>query len=275
MSLRVALVQTDIAWHDRAANLARAEAQVRAAVAQGAGLVVFPEMFACGFTMDDFQAEPEGGPTEAWALATAQAHDVCVIVGCPQLGAGGSTPRNAPGDREARASDARPRNIALLARPDGSVARYAKTHLFSFSDENQHYAAGVEVVTWEIGGVRVTPLICYDLRFPEPFRLAADDTHAFVVIASWPERRAMHWRTLLHARAIENQAWVLGVNRVGEGGGLHYRGDTSAIDPWGEVVGAVAHQPGLLVVDIDPEAVEAARAAFPPLRDRRSDLRRR
>lgn len=258
MTLRVALVQTDIAWHDRAANLTRAEMQVHAALAQGAQLVVFPEMFACGFTMDGTQAEPEGGPTQVWATATAQAHGICVLVGIPQRAAEASAPRN----------------IALLARPDGTVARYAKTHLFSFSDENQHYAAGDEVVTWDIAGVRVTPLLCYDLRFPEPFRLAADDTDAFVVIASWPERRAMHWQTLLRARAIENQAWVLGVNRIGEGGGLNYRGDTSAIDPWGEITATLAHQAGLVVVDLDPAGVRAARAAFPPLLDRRNDLRR-
>ena len=258
MSLRVALVQTDIAWHDRAANLTRAEAQVRAAVAQGAQLVVFPEMFACGFTMDEAHAESEGGPTEAWTTAMAQAHELHVIVGIPQRAAEASTPRN----------------VALLARPDGTVARYAKTHLFSFSDENQHYAAGDEVVTWDIAGARITPLLCYDLRFPEPFRLAADDTDAFIVIASWPERRAMHWQTLLRARAIENQAWVLGVNRIGAGGGLNYRGDTSAIDPWGEITATLAHQAGLVVVHVDPVGVRAARAAFPPLRDRRNDLRR-
>jgi len=255
--VRVALVQCDVAWQDRATNLVRAEGHLREAVARGARLVVFPEMFACGFTMDTACAEPEGGPTEAWACAMAATHDVHVVVGVPQRAVG----------------DDRPRNVALLAAPDGTVARYAKTHLFSFSDEHRHYAAGDTLVTWDVAGLRVAPRICYDLRFPEAFRPDASAVDAFLVIASWPERRAAHWRTLLRARAIENQAWVLGVNRVGEGDGLRYRGDTAAIDPWGEVHAEVAHEEAVLVVDVDPAGVAAARAAFPPLRDARSDLR--
>ena len=256
--MRVALVQCDIAWQDRAANLARGEAHVRGAVARGASLIVFPELFACGFTMDTSCAEPEGGPTEAWACRMAAAHGVHVVVGVPQR----------------RAGDASPRNVALLAAPDGTVSRYAKTHRFSFSDEHLHYAAGDVLVTWEVGGLRLAPLICYDLRFPEAFRPVARDVDAFLVIASWPERRAAHWRTLLRARAIENQAWVLGVNRVGEGDGLRYRGDSAAVDPWGEPHVEAAHAETVLVVDVDPATVARARETFPPLRDVRTDLRR-
>lgn len=262
-TLRVALGQVDITWHDRAGNLDRAETLVARAAAQGARLVVLPEMFAVGFTMDAAQADAHEGPTAAWARNVAARHDVTLLVGIPELPA-----ETVPGDA------ARPHNVALLVRPDGTTARYAKTHLFSFSAENDHYRPGDRVVTWDVEGVRITPLICYDLRFPEPFRLAADDTDLFVVIASWPERRAAHWRLLLRARAVENQAWVAGVNRVGTGDGLAYRGDSALVDPWGEVRIEAAMQEALLLVDLDTEVVRAARESFPPLRDRRADLRR-
>ncbi len=258
--LRIALAQADIAWHDRDDNLARAEAFVARAASQGARLVVLPEMFAVGFTMDGAQADPQDGPTTDWARTVAARHDMNLILGVPERMFG---------------DDAGcPQNVALLVRPDGTVARYAKTHLFSFSAENDHYRPGDRIVTWNVDGVRITPLICYDLRFPEPFRLAADDTDLFVVIASWPERRAAHWRLLLRARAVENQAWVAGGNRVGTGDGLAYRGDSALIDPWGEVRVEAAVREALLVAEVDADVVRTARESFPPLRDRRVDLRR-
>lgn len=259
--MKVALAQVDIAWQDRATNLRRAETFVREARTLGAELVVLPEMFACGFTMDTSCAEPVDGPTATWAARLATELDVNLVLGLPEQPA-------------TAAEDPPPHNVALLTRRDGTTARYAKTHLFSFSDEHRHYRAGDAVTVWEVGGLRICPLICYDLRFPEPFRLAAADVDAFLVIASWPERRAEHWRVLLRARAIEQQAWVLAVNRVGEGDGLRYRGDSAIIDPWGEVLVERAHVEGLLVADVDAERARSARQAFPPLRDRRTDLTR-
>lgn len=248
--MRVALIQMDLAWEDAAENHRRAERRLQEAAALGARLAILPEMFCSGFTMDTAKcAEPEGGPTETWLADVAEGLGMHVLAGIPEL----------PG----------PRNVAALASPDRSIRRYAKIHPFSFGDENRHYVPGESVVTWDVEGVRVTPFICYDLRFPEPFRAAAADTDAFVVIASWPERRAAHWRALLRARAIENQAWVLGVNRVGTGGGLGYRGDSAAIDVWGDAQVEAAVGEAVLVCDVDPAGVAEARRTFPPLRDRR------
>lgn len=253
--MRVALIQLDPAWEDAAANHVRAERRLREAAALGARLAVLPEMFNVGFTMDTSLAEPAEGPTETMLREAADGLGMWILAGIPET----------PG----------PRNMAVLVSPAGEVRRYAKIHPFSFGDETKHYAAGDRVVTWEVEGLRVTPFVCYDLRFPEPFRLAADDTDAYVVIANWPERRARHWRTLLRARAIEDQAFVLGVNRVGEGGGLAYAGNSAAVDPWGETLVEGAGQESVLVADIDPAAVTRARASFPPLRDRRPDAYRR
>jgi predicted amidohydrolase len=129
--------------------------------------------------------------------------------------------------------------------------------------------------TVEIAGLRVTPLICYDLRFPELFRAAAMTTDLFVVIANWPAHRGQAWRTLLAARAIDDQAWVLGVNRVGEVDGYPHSGDSSLIDPWGMVVATLADEPGIVAGEVAAGVVREARTRFRFLEDRRPDLYRR
>jgi predicted amidohydrolase len=120
----------------------------------------------------------------------------------------------------------------------------------------------------------VTPFICYDLRFPEPFRLAAGGTELFVVVANWPEARRDHWRTLLRARAIENLAYVAGVNRVGDGGKLHYSGDSALIDPWGETILEAGDSEAVLVGEVSASRVREARERFPVLADVRPEAYR-
>ena len=254
--MRVALIQLDLAWEDAAENHRRADRRLREAAALGARLAVLPELFSAGFSMNTAKvAEPEEGPTETFLREAAEGLGMWILGGVPSL----------PG----------PRNVAVLVSPEGAVQRYTKVHPFSFGDENQHYVAGDRVVTWQVEGLRITPFICYDLRFPEPFRLAADETDAYVVIANWPERRRLHWSTLVRARAIENQAFVLGVNRVGEGGGLSYSGQSVAVDPWGEALAEASKQECVLVTEVDPRVVSEARGAFPALRDLRPEAYRR
>ena len=121
----------------------------------------------------------------------------------------------------------------------------------------------------------MTPFVCYDLRFPEPFRLAAADTDLFAIVANWPDARREAWRTLLRARAIENLCFVAGVNRAGEGGGLRYAGDSAVISPWGDVLAEGGAEEAVLIADVDPETVRATRAKFPALEDRRPEAYRR
>lgn len=250
--MKVALIQLDIAWEDPAENHRRAERRIREAAALGATLVVLPEMFTCGFSMRAAElAEPEGGPTEQWMTEVASGMDVWILGGIPQQ------------------SSAGPRNRAVLVSPSGAIQRFTKLHPFSFADEPAHYAAGDELVTWNVEGLRVTPFICYDLRFPEIFRQQVDQTDLYVVIANWPERRRAHWQALLLARAIENQAFVAGVNRVGDGDGMHYSGDSALISPWGERLAGGAEQEGVFVAEVTAVAVADARERFPVLKDRR------
>ncbi len=255
--MRVALLQLDIAWEDRTENHARASRLLERAAREGAELAVLPEMFATGFSMDaERVAEPPGGATETWLKGMAGDLGLHLIAGVAETGS------------------PHPFNNALHVTPAGEVERFSKLHPFSFAREERSFGSGRSVVTWTVRGARVTPFVCYDLRFPEPFRLAAADTDAFVVIANWPDRRSEHWRTLLRARAVENLAFVLGVNRVGDGGGLHYAGQSAAISPWGETLLEAVEIETVLVVDIDPAAVAEARTTFPVLADRKPSYER-
>jgi len=248
----VAGLQIDIVWEDRQANFERIAPQIRAAAQAGAQLVVLPEMFACGFSLQAAFAEPPDGPSTQFLRDEARAHGIWLA---------GSIPERV-GDR--------PTNTLVLVAPDGIVHRYRKIHPFTFAGEHHHYAAGSEFVTVDVYGVRCTLFICYDLRFADEFWATALRTDCYLVVANWPDRRRMHWSTLLRARAIENQAYVVGINRVGQGGGLEYTGDSAIHDPWGETLASAAGQPTILLANIDPKVVTQARERFPVLPDRRS-----
>jgi predicted amidohydrolase len=259
--MKVAGLQVDLVWEDVAANHAALAPQIRAAAAQGAELIVLPEMFATGFSMNtNHVAEAAGGPSEVFLRELAQECGAALF--------GSVATRPAAGER--------PLNLGLVARPDGTVARYAKLHCFTFGGEQKHYAPGDDALTVEIGGCRVTPLICYDLRFPELFAALAHRTDLFVVIANWPRERRHAWSTLLQARAHECVCYVLGVNRVGRGGKLHYTGDSALWDPAGRLVQAGGEGvAGVVWGDVDPRRVASQRTIFPALGDRRPDVYRR
>ncbi len=256
--MRVAGLQYDMAWEDPAASFARLRPWIAAAAAQHARMVVLPEMFACGFSMaTDRIAEPPGGPSEQFLREQAAAHGMWLA---------GSVPERV--DDPGGDGDRRPFNTLLLAGPDGTVHRYRKRKPFTYGGEAEHYAAGDEDLTVEIEGVRFTFFICYDLRFADLFWDRALQTDVYVVMASWPETRRNHWRALLRARAIENQAFVVGVNRVGMGGRLAYVGDSCILDPMGETIVSAAGQEGLLVADLRADVVRKTREALPFLPDR-------
>jgi omega-amidase len=256
--VRVALLQMDLAWEDVAENHRRAARLLAEAKRGGASLAVLPEMFSTGFSMDAARiAQPAGGESETFLRDQARELGLWILASVPERG------------------EPTPRNMALLVSPEGAVVKYAKIHPFSFAGEDKVYTAGDRVVTAEVEGVRVTPLVCYDLRFPEPFRTAAAETDLFVVVANWPGERREHWRTLLKARAIENQAYVVGVNRAGEGNGLRYAGDSAAIAPLGETLAEADAREQVLFADVDPGVVKKLRARFPALSDRRPSAYRR
>ena len=254
--LSVAGLQIDIVWEDPAATTAAIAPRIAAAVAAGARLIVLPEMFATGFSMRAEALAAHHDAIAAFCTTAARSHGVWLLAGIVE-----PSPRG------------RPRNAAVLFGPDGAeVGRYHKVHPFTFGGEDAHYDGGAALPTFEIEGVRVTPLVCYDLRFVELFRLAAAETDLFCVIANWSEARAAHWQALLLARAIECQAYVLGVNRVGEGGGLRYRGDSALYGPFGEQLAAAAYLPATVAGIVDAANVADLRTKTSFLRDRRLDV---
>ncbi len=254
----VAGIQFEIAWEDPRENFRRVAPLAQRAAALGAEILALPEMFATGFTMRSEEMAAHANTIHEFMAELARRHGLWVIGGYAE-----------PGEQ-------RPANACSIIAPDGhEVLHYRKIHPFSLAHEPDHYEAGQGLHTVEIHGVRVTPLVCYDLRFPELFRAAAMATDLFVVIANWPAHRGHAWRTLLSARAIDDQAWVLGVNRVGEVNGYPHSGDTSLVDPWGKVVATLADEPGVVTGEVDASVVREARRKFRFLDDRRPDLYRR
>ena len=255
--MRVACCQFDIAWEDKPANYRRVEAMVRDARLDAETLLLLPEMFATGFTMSAGQvAEAPEGPTARFLADLATRHRLYVLAGVVVA------PAEAGG---------RPRNEALLFNPDGRrVGRYAKAHLFNYAGEGDHYAAGGGPVVVELAGLRLQPAVCYDLRFPELFRDAPGPAPELIaVIANWPAPRESHWLALLRARAIENQAYVAGVNRCGRDPKVEYSGRSQIIDPRGEVVADGSAGEAVIRADLDLGRLKEYRTSFPALQDRR------
>lgn len=254
--MKLAALQSDIVWEQPRANFARLTPRIAAAAEGGAQLIVLPEMFACGFSMQTTRVtEDDDGPTATFLGQQARTHQVWICGTLPE--------------RARRGGDPRPSNTLVLAAPDGRSWRYRKLHPFTFGGEDQHYAAGHDELTVEIHGVRCSFFICYDLRFANEFWAIARTTDLYIVPANWPAPRREHWITLLAARAIENQAYVCGLNRVGEGAGLHYAGDSRVVGPDGALIAAAGSDEATLWADVSAAEVAACRAAFPTFQDRR------
>ena len=250
----VAGIQHDVVWEDPPANFARLSPMIAEAADRGAHLVVLTEMYATGFSMKtDRIAEPHDGPSVRFLAERAQAHGVWVCASVPELSGDNSLPANQ----------------LVLAAPDGTAHRYAKIHPFSYGREHEHYSPGHDFLQVDVEGVRCSFFVCYDLRFADEFWALALDTDCYVVPANWPAPRREHWTTLLQARAIENQAYVVGVNRVGTGGRLDYAGDSLIVDPFGLTIADGGDRETIISADVDPARVRAVRAEFPFLLDRR------
>jgi len=252
--VKLALVQHDIVWEDPQANFARLAPMIARAADAGARLVVLAEMCTTGFSMAvDRIAEAPDGPSASFLAEQATTHGTWVCGSAPIRPAGAD----------------RPFNRFLLAAPDGVVRHYDKVHPFSYGREHDRYAAGDELITIPVEDLRISPFVCYDLRFADDLWSVAAETDCYVVVANWPAARRDHWCTLLRARAIENQAYVAGVNRVGSGGGLAYCGDSVLVDPFGELVGQAGDGETVLVVEASAERVAEVRSTYPFLADRR------
>jgi predicted amidohydrolase len=252
--MHVVALQLDITWEDKPANFARVRHLLKQAAPQRDALVVLPEMFATGFSMNTAAiAEPYGGETEQFLASTAKEWGVFVIGGAAMRG-----------------RDGRVRNKALVFSPDGKLLGfYAKMRPFTLGGEAEHYVAGESPVALRWGECTMSPFVCYDLRFPELFReiAASRRPELFAVIASWPEKRIIHWVRLLQARAIENQAYVVGVNRVGHDPYYAYTGRSLIVDPMGEILADAGETEAWIHAELDLANLRKYRAGLPFLAD--------
>lgn len=254
--MHVLALQYAPAWHDKPESHRIVEAMVEASDAPEGGLVVLPEMSDCGWTMDTEAATR--GDSLGWAADCARRWKMSVQIGF------------------ARRVDRAPgcANATVIVHPDGRIGPvYEKMHPFGFTDEPRFYAAGADIVLDRVGRFGVAPSICYDLRFPELHRIAtAGGAEVLSIIANWPSARIEHWRALVVARAIENQAFVIAVNRVGSDPAHEYGGRSMLVSPLGEVLAEGGDEPMMLQAEFDRDELLAYRDRFPALSDRRSDL---
>jgi len=253
--MRVTLIQSMLHWEDAAAN--RSMFTTKMAALEGAtDLIVLPEMFTTGFSMRSADlAETMDGATVSWMREQARQTDAA-IYGSVIITEGGAC-----------------YNRGLFVTPSGEVSVYDKRHLFRFANENEHYSAGTERVVVEWRGWRFLLQICFDLRFPVFARARNKDGRAdydaILYVANWPEARRFPWSQLLIARAIENQCYVVGVNRVGmDGKGNHYSGDSVVIDPRGAMDQELeTSTEGMCSATLDRASLDDFRVKFPVSRD--------
>jgi omega-amidase len=262
--MHIACCQLNIAWQDKPRNFARVRELLDQARLPANSLVLVPEMFATGFSMDTHLIAEPAGPnsqTAEFVKSLARQHRCIIIAGVAS-----------------RDSDSQFRNRALVFTPDGELAAsYAKFHPFTLGKESEHYAPGQDLVTfpWRAGdeALTVAPMICYDLRFPELFRAATrKGAHLLAVIANWPIARHEHWLALLRARAIENQCYVAGCNRTGTDPFLTYIGGSIIYDPTGNVLAQATNTESVITAEIHPPDLHLYRTKLPFLQDIRADL---
>lgn len=251
-NLKITIIQSNLHWENIDKNL-EMFAQKISSVTEETDLIVLPEMFTTGFSMQPQKlAEPMNGKTLKWMKEQAQKKQ-CVVTGsfiCEE--------------------DGKYYNRLIWMKPDGSYSVYDKRHLFSMAGEDKHYTAGNKKIMEEIKGWKICPLVCYDLRFPVWSRNTNKNRYdVLIYIANWPERRAYPWKTLLLARAIENQTYVVGLNRVGnDGNEIYHSGDSAIVNFKGEIISKTPTKEEYIeAITIDYKELEDFRKQFPVLDD--------
>lgn len=250
--MKVVCIQPDVIWQDAPANRQRLERMIRDSQPGAEALVVLPETALSGFTADvEAGSDSPAGESFEWARGLAAELRISLLLGLITT-----------------SPEGRGRNEAVLIGPEGEIGRYAKMNPFILGGESRTFEPGRQVEVFTVGGVRVCPLICYDLRFPELFREGAfRGADVFAVIANWPAAREHHWHAMLRSRAIENQAFVVGVNRVGADPNVQYSGGTTIFDADGHPLLSMDELPGVGGATLDLEAQRSYRLKLPYVSD--------
>lgn len=260
-SLTITCVQTQLHWEDKAANLKMLDEKIRG-IKERTEIVILPEMFSTGFSMKpELLAETMDGDTVSWMKKIASEKKIILT--------GSFICRDASSGLK---NEAVYYNRLVWMLPNGEYGYYDKRHLFGYADEDDHYTAGTKRLIASVKGWKINLLVCYDLRFPVWARQQSGPDGAeydlLIYVANWPERRIHAWKTLLQARAIENQCYVVGVNRTGNDGmDIHYSGESMIIDPLGEVLYTKKEEEDIFTMTIDKEKLETVREKLPFLKD--------
>lgn len=250
-TLKITLIQTHLFWEDKGANLALLEQKI-VNLEEPTEIVILPEMFTTGFSMQPtLHAETMEGPSVQWMRRIAKAQKI-ILTGSLIIEENGHY-----------------YNRLIWMLPNGEFGYYDKRHLFAFAGEDQHYTAGNKRLIASVKGWKINLQICYDLRFPTWARQAAPNEYdVLMYVANWPEKRSHAWKTLLVARAIENQAFVVGVNRVGlDGKNIAHSGNSMVVGPLGEVLYHSADQESVFQITLQRDELEQARTQFPFWKD--------
>jgi len=259
-TLTITGIQTNLYWEDKAANLKMFEEKILS-IKEPTEIVVLPEMFSTGFSMNpELLAETMEGETVKWMKKIATEKKIIltgsVIIEAEQTG----TFRP-----DATLSFF---NRLIWMMPNGQYGYYDKRHLFAYADEDNHYSSGDKRLIASVKGWKINLLVCYDLRFPVWSRQQLNNESleydVLIYVANWPERRIHAWQTLLQARAIENQCYVVGINRVGDDRmNIHYSGNSMVIDPLGEILYDKKNEEDIFTVTLDKSQLENVRERFP------------
>ena len=251
----VAAIQFDIVWEDKAANHRIIEGMLDDAALSAGTFLVLPELADTGFSMN-LDAIVDDASLD-WAKDCAQRRQIWIQHGYPRMG-----------------SDGKGRNCASLISPTGDITgTYEKLFPFSYGREGEFYSSGDRLLLRPVNGATICPLICYDLRFPELWRLATlAGTEVFTIGASWPTPRQTHWRQLLIARAIENQSFIIASNRIGKDPHLDYSGGSMIIAPSGEILAEANDRPAVIQATLNLQSLPKLRHDFPFQKDIRPDL---
>jgi omega-amidase len=255
MSLTITIIQADLVWENIDANLERFTQKINS-ITTKTEVIVLPEMFSTGFSMQPEKlAETMDGKAVRWMIKTAIEKRL-IITGSLMIAEAGKY-----------------YNRLIWILPNGQMGYYNKRHLFGYANEDNHYTAGNKRLIAQVKGFKINLQICYDLRFPVWARQQAnkDETAEYDIllyVANWPEKRSHAWKTLLTARAIENQCYVIGVNRVGkDGNGINHSGDSMVVNALGETLYHKADDEDIFTITLDKEPLEKIRASLPFLKD--------
>jgi len=254
MSLTITLIQTDLVWENIVANLTRLEEKINA-ISVRTELIVLPEMYSTGFTMNPEKlAETMDGKAVTWMKRIAASKRV-ILIGSLAIKEGENY-----------------FNRLIWMLPNGQYSYYDKRHLFAYSGEDKHFLAGNKRLIAQAKGWKINLQICYDLRFPVWARQQSPEGEVeydlLIYVANWPEKRSHAWKSLLMARAIENQCYVVGVNRVGDdGNGFFHSGDSTVINPLGDILFSEKDNEAVFTITLKKENLSAIRNQFPFLKD--------